>query len=145
MSNRHESTPLPPSFSVFLCFAHWVGPAKPIGLFSGELYSVRVKTAQSVPHFAQQIQHKQKHTWNFTAVGLKSINIKAGAKSSQKSYQNIPAEQPLNKLLPATTEIWDFLPVTWFYKGILQAASKMFRQPPQGVKRVLYSSVILIK
>lgn len=68
------------------CFSHWIVPAKPMGCFGGELYSVGVKMAWSVwsvPQFAEQT--RQKHIWNFTAVGPKRINIKAGAKSSRKS------------------------------------------------------------
>lgn len=54
-------------------------------------------------------------------------------------------EQQLNKLLPATREIWDFLPVLWFHKGVTQARSKMSRHSPhQSMKWVPYSPRILI-
>lgn len=146
MSNKREGTPLLSPPSLFLCFSHWVGPAKPLEVYSGELHSVRAQTWCSLPHFTQQIWHKKKYTWNFTPVELKCINIKAYAKPSWNSYQPIPAEQQLNKFLPATTEIWDFLPVTLFHKGITQAGSKMSGQHPrQSVKLVLCSSEILIK
>lgn len=94
----------------------------------------------------QQIWNKKKYTRNFTPVELKCINIKAYAKPSWNSYQPIPAEQQLNKFLPATMEIWDFLPVMLFHKGITQAGSKMSGQHPhQSVKLVPCSSEILIK
>lgn len=112
----------------FFGFFHLFGPAKPLEVNSGKLHSVRVHTWCSVAHFAQQIWLK--YTWNFTSTDLKCIDIKACAKSSWKSYRPIPAEQQLNKLLPATTQIWDFLPVMWFHKGITQAGSKTSRQPP---------------
>lgn len=125
-------------------FFGFFGPTKPLEVYSAELHAVRMHTWCSVAHFAQQIWHK--YASNSTSIDLKCINIKACAKSSWKSYKPIPPEQQLNKLPPATTQIWDFLPVLWFHKGMTQAGCKTSRQLPcQTMKRGPCSSGILFK
>lgn len=84
MSSGQEDTTLLSLPWLFLCFSYWVGPAKLLKVYSGELHSVRVHTWCNVAHFAQQIQHKS-----------------SNSEISPEVHQHQSLFQVLMKILPA--------------------------------------------
>lgn len=81
-----------------------------MGVFGGELFSVGLKTARFMPHFASKLGIRG----NTPKISLICHCAKEHQHQSWcfllEMLQPVPAEQPLNKLLPYTTKICDFLP-----------------------------------